>query len=151
MNAVAIEEPFPHLAVVESEGAIPHTAHWNRGAFVLETTSEGEAVRILGEIDMANAADFESTIARAASVTGSVVVDLNRCTYFDSSALSALARMNRLLGDDLRVVAPSGGFAERLFELTHFTRLLNVKFESADEIRERSRRDDSFPQQRFLR
>lgn len=118
---------------------------------MLETTAEGEAVRILGEIDMANAADFENCIARAASMTGSVVVDLNQCTYFDSSALSVLARMNRQFGEELRVVAPSGGFAERLFALTHFTRLLNVKFESADEIRERARRDIGFPQQRPFR
>ena len=153
MNVVAIEKLPSHLHLVESvnDKTTLGASNWNRGAFVMETTAEGEAVRVLGEVDMANAQDFEETIARAARITGSVVVDFNRCTYFDSSALSVLARMNRVLGDDLHVVAPTGGFAQRLFELTHFTRLLNVKFESPLEIRDRLIRDDGYPQERYLK
>lgn len=55
---------------------------------MLETTAEGEAVRILGEIDMANATDFENCIARAATPAS-----LSSATYANRRArLSVLER-----------------------------------------------------------
>lgn len=77
---------------------------------------------LAGEIDLANAAEFEIQINAAVDnqATG-VTVDLTEVTYIDSAGvriLITLASRLELRGIALRVVGPSGSLARRVIEIT---------------------------------
>jgi anti-anti-sigma factor len=83
----------------------------------------GEEFRLLlhGEVDLANADELR-TAADAADGATRVVVDLSRCTFLDSSALSVFARFLRRADDgclDFRIVQ-SPRLVCRILEITGF-------------------------------
>ena len=55
--------------------------------------TEGGVVELIGEHDVASAAEFEATLKKAAKLSvGSVEVDLSRATFIDSSIAAVLVR-----------------------------------------------------------
>ena len=93
-----------------------------------EATGEQRAdgtfvVSVAGELDLYTAPEFERALL-AADGAGSVVVDLSRCTFIDSSALGRLLAANRRLGlaqARLSIVAPSAEVRQP-FQLTGLDR-----------------------------
>ena len=84
-------------------------------------------VKAEGEVDAFVAPDLESAFGEAAgSTAGAVVVDLERVSFLDSTALGAIVRAVRELGEvgtAARVVLPRGS-ARRIFEITTLDRVL---------------------------
>lgn len=87
-------------------------------AFIREDVPRGEILHVLGEIDLANAEEFQTAILEMAGGNGEAVIDLTACTYTDSSGLRSLVAAHKALGDRLRVVIPKGGSVHRIFEIT---------------------------------
>jgi anti-anti-sigma factor len=84
-------------------------------------------VAAVGEIDLSNAPQLAEALA-AANGAPRVVVDLTRCTFFDSSCLSVLAHYAKTLREQNRQfnvrVDPVG---RRLIELTNLGELLGLQ------------------------
>ena len=93
-------------------------------------TEESGRTRILlaaGEVDAFAAPDLVSAFLEIHGATH-VLVDLTRVSFMDSTALGAIVRSVRELGEDgaeVRVVLPSGS-ARRIFEITTLDRVLPV-------------------------
>jgi anti-sigma B factor antagonist len=80
-------------------------------------------VAATGEIDMATAPELAQAIDAGSAVDSvrSVVVDLSRATFLDSSALNSLVHAQRTLAEReiaFRVVSPSDETVRRVFEIT---------------------------------
>ena len=93
-------------------------------------TEESGRTRILlaaGEVDAFAAPDLVSAFLEIHGATH-VLVDLTRVSFMDSTALGAIVRNVRELGEDgavVQVVLPSGS-ARRIFEITTLDRVLPV-------------------------
>ena len=87
-------------------------------AFIREDTWGGNVLHVLGEVDLANADEFESALLELAEKPGEVIVDLTACTYMDSSGLRVLATAHKAVDNRLHVVIPKTGSVHRIFEIT---------------------------------
>lgn len=81
-------------------------------AFVVADTARYRLLTVQGEIVGATVAEFRLACASAQPL----VVDLLRCTYIDSSGLSALIARNR--SDDIALVLSPGCRVYRIFDIT---------------------------------
>jgi anti-anti-sigma factor len=83
-------------------------------------------VAAVGEIDLSNASQLADALAE---VNGAprVVVDLTRCTFFDSSCLSVLARYAKTLREqDRQFSVRVDQMGRRVIELTNLGELLGL-------------------------
>lgn len=91
-------------------------------------------VRVLevrGDVDLGAGRELAERLASALADGGGVVVDLEGCTFIDSSGLNALLRAARSSAHPdgrrrLAVHAPQSGTVRRLFSLTRTYDLLPV-------------------------
>ncbi|MBV8154552.1 MAG: STAS domain-containing protein [Candidatus Eremiobacteraeota bacterium] len=111
--------------------AVPSDQDAPMAAFIREESATGDILHVVGEVDLANVAEFE-TAAKALADQPIVLVDLTACTYMDSSGLRALAIVHKEAGNKLRVVVPRGGSVHRIFEITG----LAEQFNACDSIEE---------------
>lgn len=95
-------------------------------AFIREDIPEGDVLHVLGEVDLANADEFQAALTALLKGNGEVVADLTACTYMDSSGLRVLAVAHKTLGDRLRVVVPKSGSVHRIFEITGLAAQFNA-------------------------
>ena len=96
-------------------------------ALILENSDRWEILHVLGEIDIANADELESGIARLCAERGSdVALDLTGCTYIDSTGLRIVAKAHTAHHGRLRVIVPADGQIRRIFEMTGLSRQLDV-------------------------
>jgi anti-anti-sigma factor len=92
----------------------------------IEPRDGAQVVRVMGELDIAEAPIFESTMSQHVVAERSFVIDLSHCSYLDSTIISVLVRMSRKLGEALSVVAKPGTSVERLFRITNLHSQLNI-------------------------
>lgn len=94
---------------------------------LIEHQEDTALVLATGELDAFAAPDLAAAFAGVAG-TSSVVADLTRVSFMDSTALGEIVRAARArdeLGAALRIVLP-GGPARRIFEITALDRALPV-------------------------
>lgn len=104
----------------------------NDGAFVHEPLRGAQAVRIFGEVDIANRDTFEHALFCAYNAgEGLLVVDLRDCTFMDLSGVTVLIRWRKALGPRLQVLAKPRSLVHRLLELTHLCESLGVRLDAA--------------------
>lgn len=89
----------------------------------LVTTSEdaGAHVRVLGEIDLSNAAEIRSRLVAIVDQHPRVALDLGDCRYFDSSGVALVHELRayaRSARKTLELVAPDGSYAHRVLTLS---------------------------------
>jgi anti-sigma B factor antagonist len=103
----------------------------------VESRSSLGVVRATGELDAFTAPDLERAFAEIVGFA-KVVVDLERVSFLDSTALGEVVRCVRELRErqaDVRVVLPRGT-ARRIFEITMLDRSLPVAESAAGAERE---------------
>lgn len=100
-----------------------------------ESTVGGAAVvAVDGELDVGNIDVLRRPLVVAAQASDTVVMDLSAVTYLDSSSISLLVAESaglRARRAELRIVAPAGGRARRVFALSGVERGLAL-FETVD-------------------
>ena len=97
----------------------------------VETTRDAGrlVVRILGEVDMANADTVGAQVRAAAGPTESAALDLEAVTFFDSSALRMLHRLSNDFdeaGGRLTVVVAPDSIVGRVLAITHMDAYLHL-------------------------
>lgn len=93
--------------------------------FDLERSEDADVITVTGEVDLASSPELDAMIERTLS-DKCLVVDLSRCTYIDSSALSVFVRTYKSRGSQLRIVIPPESRIRRLFELTKLDVVLSI-------------------------
>ena len=106
-----------------SVGEVLGHGTWS-AAFVPRPRSQ--VMRVMGELDIAEAPIFESAIGQHIVQDRNFVVDLRDCSYLDSTIISVFIRLSRRLGKTLCVVARPGSAVERLFRVTNLYHQLNI-------------------------
>ena len=97
--------------------------------------TQATVVDLVGGLDLGTVARWEAEVGKAASASGTVVLDLTRVDFLDSAGVHGLFRMLASLdgqGKRLVVVAPQHGPARRLLEILDLQTLVRL-CESRDE------------------
>jgi anti-anti-sigma factor len=97
-----------------------------QGDFQVETTRDGEVelIAIRGELDLASGPALEAELARVSPAqTRTVVVDLRRLEFMDSTGLSIIVRAHRTLAESECELCLVRGTpqVQRLLDLTGVT------------------------------
>ena len=100
------------------------------GWVIVERRGEEPVIKILGEIDISNAAQVEKALDDSFdNARERHVVDLSDTTYFDSSGirvLFSLAARLRSRRQELHIIVPEDGLTRRVLELTGLPQLVPV-------------------------
>jgi|GEM_PF-2052839 len=97
-----------------------------KAAFVHDSRDGVESLHVVGDIDLANAAEFEAAIMRMSEFNEPIVIDLTCCTYMDSCALRVLLGTSKRL--TLRVVAAANSAAHRVFMIMNASESLSIEY-----------------------
>lgn len=104
----------------------------DRIAFTSSDLSEACVLEVDGELDFTTVPRFEAELNAAAQRRPVAIVDLRRCRYCDSTALTAFVRARHTLGRGLRFVVAETGQVRRVFDLTQLTQVLGPGRAPAD-------------------
>jgi anti-anti-sigma factor len=98
------------------------------GLLVVQQTSEGERLRIAlqGEMDLANTESAESILREALGSGRSVVIDLAKLEFLDSTALAMLVSAMREGGEQLSFLPSEHAAVRRLLSLTGLDERMNL-------------------------
>jgi anti-anti-sigma factor len=97
-----------------------------QNAIILENRPEGEILHVFGEVDLTSVDELRSAIDRAAASGLHVIVDLEPCTYLDSTILSVLMRASDTYAGRFQIVVPPSGIVRRVFTITSLIGTLPV-------------------------
>jgi anti-anti-sigma factor len=87
-------------------------------AIIHESRPEAELLRVFGEVDLTSVDELSGAIDRCAANGLNVIVDLEPCTYIDSTILSVLMRASETYAGRFQIVVPPGGIVRRVFTIT---------------------------------
>ncbi|RSD11554.1 STAS domain-containing protein [Amycolatopsis eburnea] len=82
----------------------------------------GPALRVTGEIDMSNAAEFGAALDRELAAATAITVDLTGVAYLDSAGVAVL--FDRAEAHDLRLIAPR--LLERVLRVSGLAQVAKV-------------------------
>jgi anti-anti-sigma factor len=99
-----------------------------QGAFIRDSAEGIESLHVIGDIDIANAPEFEAAIMGMTQLPGPIVIDLTKCSYIDSSALHVFWRTSRRL--QFKVLAATSGTVRRIFDITNAREFLSIEYKS---------------------
>jgi anti-sigma B factor antagonist len=101
---------------------------------VEDGTSEGVALALAGELDLAGAPDLEETLRAAEARDGHLVLDLRELRFIDSTGLSVLVDAHNRRAENgavgLRLVAQPGPVL-RVIEMCGLDRLFEIRVAGA--------------------
>jgi anti-sigma B factor antagonist len=96
----------------------------------IEERGDVTVAGVRGELDISNAAATgDSITAEVRNDARGLVVDFSELEFLDSSAISMLFALSRLLGErrqELHVVAPRGAAVARVLDIVEFDRAAPV-------------------------
>ncbi len=87
-------------------------------AIILERRPEAEILHVFGEMDLTSVDELRTAIDRATANGMSAIVDLEPCTYIDSTILSMLIRASETYAGRFQIVIPPNGIVRRVFTIT---------------------------------
>jgi anti-anti-sigma factor len=91
---------------------------------VVEEDAGVAVITLLGEHDLASAAELEHTIASVSEGNQGIVVDLTATDFIDSTILHALVQAHRSLGDRFALEVATTTHVRRLLEVTGLEEVL---------------------------
>ena len=85
-------------------------------------------IRLVGEVDIADAADLEAALSAAASNddTQPLIVDLTDLDYCDSAVIAALIRQRKRYGERFEIVLPKTAKMRRIFDILSLETALHI-------------------------
>ncbi|MGH7661071.1 MAG: STAS domain-containing protein [Vulcanimicrobiaceae bacterium] len=97
-------------------------------SFSVEHDDEGpdHVMTVAGEVDIYAATRFEAELAKGYAAQGRMIVDLRKCRYIDSSAISTLTRANRQSRGKLHLVVDGECKVKRILDVTQIEKIVPV-------------------------
>lgn len=117
---------------MESSATRTHGCRGRQAAFVHDSRQDVNSLHVIGDIDLANAADFEAALTRLSPSRRPIKIDLTCCTYMDSSALNVLLEANKRFS--FGVVAAQGSIAQRVFTVMKDSKSLSIEYKPLQTI-----------------
>ena len=111
------------------EHFVPISGGASAGPLSVETEDrpEGHVIRVAGEIDLGNVGQLRAALNSAVKHGQSVIMDLSRVTYLDSTTLNAMVMSERELSTQhCRLVVVGPPFLFKLIRITGLQRHLSV-------------------------
>ena len=98
------------------------------GLLLIQQKSEGERIRLSlsGEMDLANADTAASILSEALGSGKSVLVDLAKLEFLDSTGLAMLVEAMRMGGEQLSFMPSEHAAVRRLLRLTGLDERMNL-------------------------
>jgi anti-anti-sigma factor len=96
--------------------------------FPVTTSEAGTVIEVDDQLDIVSVPELETLIKRLGEERPDpIIVSLTKCTYCDSSALSAFVKAHQALKDRFAVVvAPENTLLRRVFEIVGMDQILAV-------------------------
>lgn len=76
-----------------------------RFELTISASGPNATIGVAGELDLATAPKLQEALAQAIADSGEVLIDFSRCTFIDSTGLSAIVAAARRLDEDGRRLA----------------------------------------------
>jgi|SRR5665213_2944969 len=99
-------------------GRLDPTMSIDESVFVHDHVAGVDVLRVYGEVDMSSVAALEAALKAAAGPDSKIVVDLQPCTFIDSSVLAALVRAEKTYKGRFGIILPEIGPVRRIFTIT---------------------------------
>lgn len=98
------------------------------GLLNVHQTSEGDRLRIalIGEMDLANAETAASTLQEALKTGKSIIVDLAKLEFLDSTGIAMLVTATREGGEQISFLPSEHASVRRLLSLTGLDERMNL-------------------------
>jgi anti-sigma B factor antagonist len=130
--------PHPHERAPRREPAAPDQPPFFEFGVEVEALPDGtRVVAVAGDLDLHTAPEFERhLVGTTRNGATSLVVDLDRCTFIDSTALGILIGANRRLFATGRSIAVVTGEqnVRKVFEVTGLDRVFTLYDERSDAL-----------------
>jgi anti-anti-sigma factor len=95
-------------------------------ATVREVGPRGQVLHIFGDVDLTTVDQLNKAIDEAAVEDATLLINLSKCRYFDSSGLAALVRARERLGTQLTVLVKPNTGVYRTLRVVGFDKIFNV-------------------------
>jgi anti-anti-sigma factor len=95
-------------------------------AVVRDVEPRRVSLHVFGDVDMSTVGELSEAIGEIATGGDSLLVNLSKCRYFDSSGLAALLQAREVLGARLTILVDSKSQIFRVMRLVGFEKLFNV-------------------------
>ena len=99
---------------------------YSQFATVHEVGPRGNVLHVFGDLDLTSAPALETAIATIAAEDDSLIVNLVKCRYLDTSGLTVLVRSRKCLGTRLRLLVAPGSAPLRVLQITGLDRAFAV-------------------------
>jgi len=106
---------------------VNQTEQYRHFATVLDEQGDKTILHVYGDVDLVYADEFEAAMHEGAA-GGTLIVDLQECSYMDSTGLTALVRVVRRHGDRVHAVVTQGSTVARILQLTAFHDVLRIAY-----------------------
>jgi anti-anti-sigma factor len=106
-------------------------------AVVREVEPRSVVLHVFGDVDLSTVGELREAIQEIAVDGDSVLINLSKCRYFDSSGLAALIQARKLMGVRLTILVDPKSQIFRVMSIVGFDKLFHV----VTELRT-TRRDD---------
>lgn len=97
------------------------------GAVVHEATAWGDSVHVFGDVDEANAAEFEDVLQHVVRLSRPLTINLTRCRGIGSLGMRALLRARQYARSEFVTLVDRDSGAARTLEISKMERLLGVR------------------------
>lgn len=97
------------------------------GAVVHEATAWGDSVHVFGDVDEANAAEFEDVLQHVVRLNRPLTINLTRCRGIGSLGMRALLRARQYARSEFVTLVDRDSGAARTLEISKMERLLGVR------------------------
>lgn len=92
---------------------------------IRETLPSAEILHVFGDADIATAPELESSINEVDSSLP-LIVDLSKCGFIDTSAISVLIRAFKRLGRMFRIVVTPNSHIERVLNIANLPKIISI-------------------------
>jgi anti-anti-sigma factor len=110
-------------------------------AIVRDVEPRRVTLHVFGDVDMSTVGELNEAIDEIATEGDSLLINLLKCRYFDSSGLAALLQARKVLGARLTILVDPKSQISRVMHLVGFDTLFNV----VTELQTTCRDDFVFP------
>jgi len=90
----------------------------DQNVFVHDRVDGVDILRVYVEVDLSSVAALETALQGAATPNAQILVDLQPCTFIDSSVLAALIRAEKTYQGRFGLILPEAGPVRRIFTIT---------------------------------
>jgi anti-sigma B factor antagonist len=116
---------YVRLSIAHPYSVFGHDSY-KQFAIVRDMEPRRVTLHVFGDVDMSTVGELNEAIDEITADVKSLLIDLSKCRYFDSSGLAAAVRARKALGGRLTILVDPRSQIYRVMHLVGFEKLFNV-------------------------